>query len=81
MARKLKLNFIEAISYLFYVTKFFGLIPYALLKYHRQKVLANSIIGNIQSIASLILYVFTYHYIVTQIYFDGKIFDSSKKND
>lgn len=79
MVNKPKMNFIEAISYIFYVTKFFGVIPYSLLKYHKQKVLANSYIGNIQSITSLIVFVFTYHYIVTQIYFDGKSFDSGNK--
>lgn len=79
MAEKPNLNFSEAISYIFYVTKAFGLIPYSLLQYRQHKVLSSSILGNIQSIGSLIAYVFCYHYVVSQTYFYGKTTESGKK--
>ncbi|XP_031626251.1 gustatory receptor for bitter taste 66a [Contarinia nasturtii] len=76
MAEKSNLNFSEAISYIFYVTKIFGLIPYSISQYHQHKILFSSIFGNIQSLGSLIVYVFCYHYVVTQTYFTNKAFDS-----
>lgn len=79
MAEKRKLTFIDALSYLFYVTKIFGLIPYSLTKYRQHKILVNSVSGNILSLLSLVLYVFLYHDIVSQTYFDGKGFDSGKE--
>lgn len=79
MAVKSNMNFTEAISYIFYVTKLFGLIPYSLSRFRLHKVLVSSVFGNLLSIASLIAYVFFYHYVVTQTYFDGNVpFDSSK---
>ena len=78
MAVKPNMNFTEAISYIFYVTKLFGLIPYSLSQYRQHKILVSSYFGNILSIASLGVYVFYYHYVVTQTYFDGNPFDSGK---
>lgn len=79
MAGKIKLNFIEALSYIFYVTKIFGLIPYSELEYRRKKILTSSFLGNLQSIASLVAYILFYHYIVSQTYFDGNHFDSGNR--
>ncbi|XP_055311260.1 gustatory receptor for bitter taste 66a isoform X2 [Sitodiplosis mosellana] len=76
MAVKSNMNFSEAISYIFYVTKLFGLIPYSLSQYRQHKILVSSYFGNILSIAALGAYVFYYHYVVTQTYFDGNPFNS-----
>lgn len=81
MVGQLNINFAEAISYIFYVTKFFGLIPYSFPTYRKHKILVSSVLGNIQSIISLGGYIFFYHYIVSQTYFDGKSFDSGKVFD
>lgn len=79
MAVKPNMNFSEAISYIFYVTKFFGLIPYSFSEYRVHKSLVSSYVGNFLSLTALFGYAFWYHYVVTQTYFDGNTFDSGKK--
>lgn len=79
MDRKPHLKFTETLRYMFYVTKFFGLIPYSLSSYRRQKIFESSFLGNLQSILFLIVYIVSYHFSVAQIYFDGQKFDSGKK--
>lgn len=81
MVGKPNMNFINALSYIFYVSKLFGLIPYALSEYKQHKILQNSIFGNILSVLSLAGYVISYHFAVAKIYFDGKTFDSGKFRD
>lgn len=81
MAGKSKLNFIEALSYIFYVTKIFGLIPYSISSYRNQKLLTSSFIGNLQSIIWLISYIFFYHATVSQIYFNRNPFDSGNNTN
>lgn len=79
MDRKSYLKFTETLRYMFYVTKFFGLIPYSLSSYRRQRIFESSIWGNLQSISFLIFYLVSYHFAVAQIYFTGQTFDSGKK--
>lgn len=74
-------NFTTAINYTFYVSKVYGLIPYSLINYYQSKILKNSIFGNILSIAFLLSYVCSYHFILAATYFDGKSFDSGNFND
>lgn len=78
MVGKHKMNFINALSYIFYVSKLFGLVPYQLLEYKRHKILKSSIIDNILSVLSLVAFVTSYHFTVAETYFDGKSFDSGK---
>lgn len=78
MNRKLHTKFTETLRYMFYVTKFFGLIPYSLTPYRRQRVFESSLWGNLQSILFLIFYIVAYHMAVKQIYFTGEAFDSGK---
>lgn len=78
MDRKAHLKFTETLQYMFYVTKFFSLIPYSLSSYHRQTIFQSSFLGIIQSILFLIFYLVSYHYAVAQIYFDDQQFDSGK---
>lgn len=79
MDRKPHMKFNEILRYMFYVTKFFGLIPYSLSSYRRQKIFESSFLGNLQSILFLIAYIVSYHFSVAQIYFDGQKFDSGKE--
>lgn len=79
MDRKLHSKFTETLRYMFYVTKFFGLIPYSLTPYRRQKTFESSLWGNLQSILFLVFYIVTYHLAVDQIYFTGEAFDSGKE--
>lgn len=81
MAVKPNMNFSEAISYIFYVTKLFGLIPYSFSEYRVHKSLVSSYVGNFLSLTALFAYAFWYHYVVTQTYFDGNTFDSGKKEN
>lgn len=78
MDRKLHTKFTETLRYMFYVTKFFGLIPYSLTPYRRQRIFESSLLGNLQSISFLVFYIVTYHIAVKQIYFTGEAFDSGK---
>lgn len=78
MNRKPHTKFGETLRYMFYVTKFFGLIPYSLTPYRRQRIFESSFVGNLQSILSLIFYIVSYHFAVAQIYFTGETFDSGK---
>lgn len=78
MAYNRKVEFKTSFNYLFYVSKMFGLVCYNFADYYHKKVLANSIIGNVWSISSLVISVVVYHHIVASIYFDGKSFDSGK---
>lgn len=78
MAQNRKVEFIKSFNYLFYVSKMFGLVCYNFADYYHKKMLANSIIGNVWTISSLVTFVVVYHHIVARIYFDGKSFDSGK---
>lgn len=79
MDRKLHTKFTETLRYMFYVTKFFGLIPYSLTTYRRQRIFESSLWGNFQSILFLVFYIVAYHLAVCQIYFTGEAFDSGKE--
>lgn len=71
-----KMNFVNALSYIFHVSKLFGLIPYSLTDYSEHKILKTSIVGNIQSLLCLVGYVVFYHFTVAKTYFDRATFDS-----
>lgn len=73
-----KIEFIKSLNYLFYVSKVFGLVCYTYVDYYRNKVLVNTILGNVWSVMSLVVFGCVYHYIVAGIYFDGKSLDSGE---
>lgn len=42
-----ELTLLSSMSLLFYVTNFFGVIPYGIKAFYRQKILKTSIVGNV----------------------------------
>lgn len=59
---KQQLTLLSSISILFYITKFFGVIPYEFRAYYKKKILKFSTIGNIWAIVVTVLSFLSSHY-------------------
>lgn len=77
---KENLSFVKSLSALFYVSKIFGIIPYSVTEFYRNKKLSTSILGNVYSILMLVIYINLYHFVATSPYFDGTAFTSGENS-
>lgn len=75
MARNMSLEreprhgFAAKISTLFYLTKFFGIVPFDLIVYQQHRIFKSSLLGNVFSIANIAFYAIGYHLISDYMFF------------
>lgn len=62
-------GFAKSISALFYVSKCFGIIPFDLFAYQRDKLFIPTSVSSFFSTFCIIFYAVYYHFILTNMYF------------